>query len=75
MTCRWVSKLVSAEEDGRLSSFGGMVLRFHLLGCRPCSRFRKAVRLLGTVVQEASQNERLPEEARDRICQSLREAR
>jgi hypothetical protein len=78
ITCRYASRLLSDRLDHRLSWFERVCLGVHLLGCRPCRRFRQAARwlhqTLGSPSPERSRDVRLPAEARERIRRALEQA-
>jgi Putative zinc-finger len=69
-----MTRLVSDGLDRRLSWFERLVLGLHLLGCRPCQRFRRAVRWLYGALPAAPCDARLSPQARARIRQALDEA-
>ncbi len=74
LTCRHATRLISDKLDRSLSWFERLSLRVHLLGCGPCSRFRRAVRWLHNSLASAPETERLPPEARERIRVAMERA-
>jgi hypothetical protein len=71
ITCRRASRLISAGQDRRLSWLERILLGLHLLGCRACCRFRRAVRWLHTSLAPAARAVKLPSAARQRLQEAL----
>jgi hypothetical protein len=69
-----MTRLVSDGLDHRLSWFERLALAVHLGGCRPCQRFRRAVRWLHGALPAAPSDARLSPQARARIRRALDEA-
>jgi hypothetical protein len=74
LTCRHASRLISDALDRPLSWLERLRLRFHLLGCGPCRRFRRATGWLHEILAAASPQTPLPDDARDRIGRALARA-
>jgi hypothetical protein len=74
LSCRKMTRLVSDALDRRLSLRERLVLGIHLWGCRPCQRFRRALRWLHGALPTAPSGARLSPQARARIRQALDEA-
>jgi hypothetical protein len=51
ISCKDVSRLVSLQEDVRLSFWQRTRLRLHLSVCAACARFERQVRFLRTAMQ------------------------
>ena len=75
LTCRRSSRLISDQHERPLSAAMRLFLGVHLLGCRPCRRFRRAVRWLDLMLPSAAQDATLSAEARERIRRVLEQAR
>lgn len=82
LSCKEVSVLVSQSQERRLIWRESMALRMHLLMCQACSRFarqmkflRIAAHRLAETYAEVETAVRLPEPARERIAQALRQSR
>jgi hypothetical protein len=73
-SCRRASHLISDQHERSLSRPERMSLGVHLLGCRPCRRFRRAVRWLDRTLASAAGDASLPIEARERIRLALEQA-
>jgi hypothetical protein len=71
LTCRWASRLISEGRERRLSWWEWPLLGLHLLGCRACRRFRRAVRWLHESLAGIADVVRLPAEARQRLQDAL----
>ena len=74
LTCRHATRLISDRLDRSLTWFERLSLGVHLLGCGPCSRFRRAVRWLHNALASAPATERLSAEARERIRTAMERA-
>jgi hypothetical protein len=74
LNCRHVTRLLSAGCDRPLSWLEWLLLALHLGGCRPCRRFRRAVRWLHASLPSAPCDARLSPQARARIRRALEEA-
>lgn len=74
LACRHISRLISDRLERSLSWFEWLCLRVHLLGCKPCCRFARAVRWLKRSLASAPSDEQLPAEARERLRLALQEA-
>jgi hypothetical protein len=72
--CRNMSRLLSEGLDRRLGWWERLLLGVHLLGCPPCRRFRRGVRLLHRELPSAPCEARLSRQARQRIARALEEA-
>ncbi len=73
-SCRHASERISRHMEHYLLWPERWLLRVHLLGCRPCRRFRRAVRWLDRTLASAANDATLPEDARARIRRALEEA-
>jgi hypothetical protein len=73
-TCRRATRLISDALDRSLTWFERVCLGMHLLGCGPCGRFRRAVRLLHRSLVLGPPDARLSPQARERIRRALEEA-
>jgi hypothetical protein len=73
-SCRQVTRLISDRQDRSLSWFENACLHLHLLGCAPCCRFRRAVRLLHWALACIPSEDALPVPARQRIRLALERA-
>ncbi|MCH7849292.1 MAG: zf-HC2 domain-containing protein [Planctomycetes bacterium] len=82
LRCRESSELLSAAEDGDLSRMDRWALRAHLFICGPCRKYRRQIRSLRRIINDAMQrlesgedlhDRRLSDEARARL-QSLIES-
>lgn len=76
MSCRAASRLISASLDRALTPRERISLRFHLLCCGACRRFRNQVRLLRAAVQKLDERARsadgsLSDDARERIRRTI----
>jgi hypothetical protein len=73
-SCRHASRLISDALDCPLSWGQRLYLAVHLLGCRPCRGFRRAVRWLHGALAAPLTDVRMPADARDRIRRALERA-
>jgi len=73
-SCRHATRLISDTLDSPLSWGQRVYLTIHLLGCRPCRRFRRAVRWLHGALATPRAEARLPADARARIRGALERA-
>lgn len=73
-SCRHATRLISDDLDRPLSWFERACLSIHLLGCRPCRRFRRAIGWLHEIMAAPPADGRLPADARDRIQRALERA-
>jgi hypothetical protein len=71
ISCRRATRLISDGLERRLPWWQRLLLRLHLLGCRACSRFRRAARWLHGALPSAAEDVRLPADARTRIQEAL----
>lgn len=76
--CRSVSRMVSESLDRQLPLSQRIGLRFHLLMCRFCSRYRRQLlqmrelmRRIGDNTEKSQSAEDLPVKARQRIQRAL----
>lgn len=75
LTCRYATRLLSQRLDCSLRWFERLPLFVHLLGCRPCRRFRWASSWLHHTLPTAADDDvQLPSEARERIGRALEQA-
>jgi hypothetical protein len=81
LSCKDVTQLISRSMDASLPIGKRIGVRFHLLICRFCARYRRQLLLIREAARrvadapgrkEGSAGERLSAEARDRIRKSLR---
>ena len=73
-TCRQATRWISDGLDRPLPWARRLRLAMHLLLCRPCQRFRRAVRWLHQILALPPTDVRLPAEARERIRRALERA-
>ena len=73
-SCRHATRLISDGLDRSLSLGECLCLGVHLLGCRPCQRFRRSARGLQQVLASPPADIQLPAEARERIRRALERA-
>lgn len=73
-SCRNVSRLLSDRLERSLSWLERLCLEVHLLGCGPCRRFGRAIRLLHLSMRGDGDGEQLSPDARARIQNVLDEA-
>ncbi|MFP4348271.1 MAG: zf-HC2 domain-containing protein [Thermodesulfobacteriota bacterium] len=78
--CKEVTRMVSESMDRDLPLIQRMKMRMHLVMCKYCSRFEKQLALLRKAGQSLATHRTgpdaspvLPQDARDRIKQALRE--
>ena len=71
ITCRRASRLISEGMERPLTWLERPLLWLHLLGCRACTRFRRAVRWLHRSLAGDASDIRLPAEARERLRDAL----
>jgi hypothetical protein len=73
--CRLATRLISDAHERPLSRLERVGLCIHLLGCRPCRRYRRQLRMLDRLVQavcaELPAPAQLPDAARQRIQRQL----
>ena len=50
--CKDVSRLVSQQQDGKLTSWQQLTLRLHLSVCAACARFERQIRFLRTAMRK-----------------------
>jgi hypothetical protein len=74
LQCPYATRLLSDRLERSLSCVEGLCLRVHLLGCTPCRRFGRALRWLHHRLPASPHDERLPEQARERIRHALEQA-
>ncbi|NJD61213.1 MAG: zf-HC2 domain-containing protein [Deltaproteobacteria bacterium] len=81
LSCRDVTRLLSRSMDASLPVGKRIGVRFHLLICKFCARYRRQLLLIRKAARhlaeaadrpEGSAGEKLSAEARDRIRESLR---
>ena len=70
-TCRHATCLLSDRLERSLSWFESLCLGVHLLGCRPCRRFRRAPGWLHESLASASEDVRMPSDARERVRHAM----
>jgi hypothetical protein len=73
-SCCHATRLISNALDAPLSWGQRISLTSHLLVCRPCRRFQRAVRWLHGALAAPPAEVRLPADARDRIQRALEHA-
>jgi hypothetical protein len=71
ISCRRATRWLSDGLDRPLSWFQRLLLGLHLLGCRACCRFRRAVRWLHRSLSSVTRDVRLPADARQRLQEAL----
>ena len=74
LSCHHTTRLISDRLDRSLSLRERLYLGLHLLLCPPCQRFHRATRWLHDVLAALRPDVRLPDDARDRIRQTLERA-
>jgi hypothetical protein len=74
LSCHNTTRLISDGLDRPLSLTERLYLGLHLLLCPPCHRFHRATRWLHDALAALCPDARLPDEARDRIRQTLERA-
>lgn len=73
-TCKDISKLVSESLDRELSLRERMALRVHLMMCSLCRTYQHQILQLRTILKGAARpDEPLPEDARERIRQAIKD--
>jgi hypothetical protein len=76
-SCKRAAERISQLRDGALSWWDRLMLWLHLLGCGMCRRFSQQVGLIEELGAEVGRKENagpaLPEAAKERIKQALRE--
>jgi len=78
MNCVKATRLISESLDRPLGRKERWGLRFHLLICRFCARYRRQIRLVGWLCSNLELEDLLPEEhlrveVRERIKEQMRE--
>ena len=53
--CKDASRLVSQQQDARLTYWQRVTLRLHLSVCAACTRFERQIRFLRTAMRKYSQ--------------------
>jgi hypothetical protein len=53
--CKDASRLVSRQQDARLSYWQRLTLRLHLSVCEACTRFERHLRFLRTAMRKYSE--------------------
>jgi predicted anti-sigma-YlaC factor YlaD len=71
LTCRHTTRLISDDLERPLTKFERLILGVHLLGCRPCRRFRRALGWLHGSLASAADDVQMPSDARERIGRAL----
>lgn len=83
LTCEEIAQLVSQSLDRQLSFPERLMVRFHLLYCKACRRYRRQVEFLRLAIRryldqiEAGEETGLPglsESARERMARVLRQS-
>jgi hypothetical protein len=74
LSCRHITRLLSDTLDRRLSWLERLAVGLHLCGCRPCRRFRRAIRWLHAALPAAPSDARLSARARARFQRAVEEA-
>lgn len=82
LSCKQTSELISARYDRRLSLAERVPMRLHLIMCRYCSAVARQIAFIQKLVSQkdgadpssASCEARLPQTARDRINEKIRQA-
>ena len=75
--CRQSAQLISEASERQLSPLDRLGLRLHLLLCRACRSYQRAIHILGELMRTAAENppvpdcEGLPDAAKERILQKL----
>ena len=55
ISCKDASRLVSQEQDARMSFWQRVTLRLHLSVCDACTRFERQIRFLRAAMRKYSQ--------------------
>jgi hypothetical protein len=71
LTCQDTTRLLSARLERRLSWLERLVVGVHLLGCRHCRRFRRALDWLHRSLASAPVDVRMPRDARERVRRAM----
>ncbi len=75
-SCKQISRLISESMDRRLPLSTRMGIRFHLMMCTLCRRYRKQLLFIRSLLQTNKTDEEffcqsLPDDARKRIAKKL----
>ena len=77
INCEKAARLSSEAQDRQLTLRALVSLRFHLIGCRLCSRYMHQLKFLSgaceRVDEEPTEIAQLSDDARDRIRQRLKQ--
>ena len=77
INCEKAARLSSESHDRQLTLRERVSLRFHLMGCRLCSRYTHQLKFLRGacehIDEEPAGNAQLSDDARDRIRQRLKQ--
>ncbi len=77
ISCEQAARLSSESHDHPLSLRERISLRFHLVGCRLCSRYAHQLKFLRDTCaradEESAGSTQLPGDARERIRQRLKQ--
>jgi len=77
INCEKAAHLASESNDRSLTLSERVSLRLHLIGCSLCSRFAHQLKFLSStcarIDEERVGNVQLPDDARDRIHQRLKQ--
>src|SRR5215472_8436216 len=80
LNCRQVTRLVSQSMDARLPWYQRLAVRFHLLYCVWCRRYKAQIQFLrkaakGLAMEAAGASApKLSDEAKGQMCRRLQEA-
>jgi len=78
LSCKHTSRLISEAQERKLSLKERISLRLHIWMCNSCRRFEKQIHFMRNIMsQEYTQdthtsNETLPDDAQERIRQTLK---
>jgi hypothetical protein len=74
--CRLASRLMSDAREHSLDRLERWGLRFHLIGCRSCRRYRHQLELLDQLMQRDTehQSDKLSAQTRQRILKHIQGA-
>jgi hypothetical protein len=71
LTCQKITRVLSDRVERPLTKFERLLLGVHLLGCRPCRRFRRALGWLHESLASAAEDVRMPSDARERVRHAM----
>lgn len=75
-TCEVISKKISESMDHSLSPLERLQIRFHILGCKFCERYRNqllSIRRMLLKLEEGAAEEKLPDEIKIKMKCAIKE--